>query len=151
MAKLDGVLWSPLGSGLSKYVNDMILDASGNLFVGGDFVIGSSGVVSHVAKWDMGTASWSAIGTGMHTDSTCFKLTFDSSGTLYAGGTFYNADQTATLHLLKWNNNNWEGFGTDPNGTVTALAFDTAGNLYIGGAFTTVDGVSVGGIAKWSK
>ncbi len=139
--------WFALGTGMDREVKALAVDASGNLYAGGDFTTAGGVSANRIAKWD-GT-SWSALGSGMN--ATVYALVVDASGNLYAGGYFTTAGGVGnTTHIAKWNGSSWSALGSGMNSTVHALAFDTSGNLYAGGWFTTAGGVSANRIAKWN-
>jgi len=121
-------------------------DASGNIYIAGDFTSVGKTVANRIAKWD--GSAWSALGTGMN--SIVFALAFDSAGNLYAGGSFTTAGGVPASYIAKWDGSAWSALGTGMNNTVNALAFDSAGNLYAGGSFTTAGGVPAKYIAKWN-
>ncbi len=79
---------------MNSYVYALAVDASGNLYAGGNFTTAGGVAANHIAKWN-GT-SWSALGSGMN--STVYALAVDASGNLYAGGDFTTAGGvTATI------------------------------------------------------
>lgn len=99
LAKWNGSTWSNLGTGMSGPgsvgVNALSTDSSGNLYAGGVFTAAGGVAASNVAKWN-GTA-WSSLGGGLSAisgDSSVSSLAVDSSGNLYAGGSFTAASLT---------------------------------------------------------
>jgi hypothetical protein len=69
-----------------------------------------------------------------------------SGGTLYAGGGFTYAGETAANYIAQWNGSSWSTLGSGIGGTfypafpyVYALAV-SGGTLYAGGQFTTAGG-----------
>ena len=150
IAMWNGSTWSPLGPGLSGFPSAMVVDAANNLYVGGAFTATTGGAVSlpRVAKWTPSTGTWSALGTGM--DGNVGALALDSSGNLYAGGSFSNAGGVSAMRIAMWNGSAWSALGTGMNSTVNALAVDGNGTLYAGGFFNTTGGVATGTVAKWN-
>jgi hypothetical protein len=143
-------LWSALGSGLaypnsSPSVSALIFDGSGNLFVGGQFLVAGGITCSNIAMWN-GNA-WLNVGFGVN--STIAALAVDGNGNLYAGGEFTVAGGVSANHVAKWDGTNWSALAGGLNSTVVTLAIDHSGNLYAGGTFTTANGVSANHIAKW--
>ena len=59
-------------------------------------------------------------------------IVFDSSGNLYAGGSFTLAGETTTSYIAKWNGSTWSALGTGLNSNGRALAIYN-GILYVGG------------------
>ena len=49
--------------GVDSWVNAIVVDAAGNLYIGGDFTMVGSVAATRIAKWD--GSRWSALGTGM--------------------------------------------------------------------------------------
>ncbi len=134
--------------GVNGTVYASIMDASGNLYIGGDFTVAGGVPANRVAKWNpAGGGTWSALGNGM--DNTVRAFAVDGSGNLYAGGSFTKAGGVPASYIAKWDGSTWSALGTGMDNTVRALAFDGSGNLYTGGSFTTAGGVSASYIAKW--
>lgn len=77
-------------------------------------------------------------------------IAVDSTGNLYAGGSFTRFGQNPINRIAKWNGTSWSGLGAGMDDQVLALATDSGGNVYAGGDFTTADGVTVNYIAKWN-
>jgi hypothetical protein len=129
----------------------LALDSSGNLYAGGTFTTAGGVAANRIAKWN--GSAWSALGTGMSggTDPYVYALALDSSGNLYAGGSFTTAGGVAANRIAKWNGTAWSTLGTGMNSAVNTLALDSSGNLYAGGNFTTAGGVAnTAYIAKWN-
>jgi hypothetical protein len=118
--------YASLLSGVDGSVNAIILDAGGDLYVGGDFTTAGGNPANNIAKWD--GSAWSALGTGL--DGAVYALTFDNNGVLYAGG-----DMSG--NLSKWDGTTWTSLGAGLDGPVYALTVDTQTNiLYFGGLFS---------------
>jgi hypothetical protein len=134
--------------GLDGGVAVILLDGSGNLFIGGSFTTAGDVVANHLARWD--GSRWSDVGGGM--DGSVSALAVDGSGNLYAGGYFTTAGGVGASNIARWDGAHWSalGSGTDSfYGGVSALALDGSGNLYAGGGFITAGGASTYGIARW--
>ena len=154
----NGTSWSMAGGGgaygaisfgaqgFELVSNAVVVDSSGNLYAGGDFIMAGGIAVNYIAKWN-GT-SWSALGTGM--SAAVHALTLDSSGNLYAGGAFATAGGTTVNYIAKWNGTSWSALGTGMNSWVRAITLDSSGNLYAGGDFFMVGGTPANRIAKWN-
>jgi hypothetical protein len=148
IAKWDGSSWSTLGTGLTgiderSVVSTMVLDGSGNLYVGGNFTSAGGVSASNVAKWD--GVAWSSVGRLGQSYEYVNALVLDANGVLYAGGSFSGGVQ-------KFDGTTWSklGAGGGANNSVSALVLDASGNLYAGGWFTTMDGVNMNRVAKWN-
>ncbi len=142
IAKWNGSTWSALGSGMDDSVYALATDSSGNLYAGGYFTTAGGETANCIAKWD--GSSWSVLGSGMYgtTDYWVNALKVDSSGNLYAGGSFTTAGGTTVNGIAKWDGSSWTTLGSDINsgGEVYALTVDSYGNLFVGGLFTVLVG-----------
>ncbi len=143
-------------NGTNSYVQAIAVRGS-RTYAGGRFDIAGDTPAAQVAAWD-GT-EWAPLGSGMtnaagsYTDIGVYALATDSTGNLYAGGTFAKAGSVIARRVAKWDGSAWsplgEGLGSDnqyyDGAVVYALAFDEAGSLYAGGKFT------IGGqnLARW--
>ncbi len=106
-----------------------------------------------------GNTNWSEVGQvilpmGGGMNSEVFALAVDSSGNLYAGGTFDSAGScySGCNFIAKWNGSTWSSMGGGMNERVLALAVDASDNLYAGGWFTSAGSCTSGcsRIAKWN-
>lgn len=137
--------WSPLGAGLGDTGYEMAFDASGSLYVCGDFITAGGVTVNHVAKWD--GCAWSALGTG--TDNILRAIAIDHKGNIYVGGNFVMAGGIVANNIAKWDGTSWSALGTGVDAPVYEIVFDNAGNLIAGGCFVTAGGISANCIGKW--
>jgi hypothetical protein len=134
--------WISMGgslNGANRAVHAAVADASGNLYIGGDFTEVGSAVASHIAKWD--GSSWSGLGSGIEAVPGEYPiLALAVSGSdLFACGNFTTAGGTAANNIAKWDGSSWSALGSGVNGTVAALAV-SGSNLYAGGHFTIAGG-----------
>ena len=149
--KWDGRSWSMPEGGVSggsqygPYIAAVKGDASGKVYVGGDFTEAGDVAVNNIAEWN--GKSWSALGPGLN--GHVLALAMDGSDNLYAGGQFTMAGELTANAVAKWDGHAWSALGNGMSDEVEALAFDGLGNLYAGGYFTTADGETVNNIAKW--
>ena len=143
----DHVTWSAVGEGTSNSVRALSFDASGGLYVAGDFITAGGVEVNRIAAWD-GT-SWSALGTGMSGGSGVRSLARGASGDLYAAGYFTTAGGVAASRVAKWDGASWSALGSGLDSNAQALTLDGLGNLYAGGAFTMAGGQGASYVAKW--
>ncbi len=170
VAKYDGSNWSGLGSGgglegtdpFQTDVSSIVVDAQGNVYIGGTFNTAGGVVANNTAKWNGST--WAALGHGVH--GLVVTMAADSAGNVYVGGYFDSicADLMCATpgpmlnNIAKWNGSSWSGIGDGLNGGVGGLAFDKNGYLYVGGWFTGTCGNSAcsslalqaNRLAKWS-
>jgi hypothetical protein len=136
--------WVSLGGGTDGTVNAAVVDASGNLYIGGSFTFVGYVLANNIAKWD--GSAWTTLGSGMDSSSEVKALAVSGTN-LYAGGDFTTAGGTPAKYIAKWNGSAWSALGTGI-GDVRALAVSGT-NLYAGGLFTTAGGVTANQIAKW--
>ncbi len=145
VARWDGSIWSPLGSGMDGDVYALAVDGGGNLYAGGTFAMAGGIPANSIARWD-GT-TWSALDSGMN--SIVWALVVDGSGNLYAGGDFTMAGGVEASYVARWDGTAWSALGSGTNNEVWALAVDDSGTLYAGGEFATAGGLSANYIARW--
>src|SRR5262249_22910409 len=118
--------WISMGgiAGPDGQVGAAVVDGSGNLYIGGDFIVAFDVGANGIAKLD-GTR-WSALGSGLTGSSpnvpTVWALAVVGSN-LYAGGNFTNAGGVAATNIAKWNGSSWSALGSGmAGGSVYALA-----------------------------
>jgi len=129
--------------GADQAVDALATDASGSVYLGGDFTSAGGISAPHVARWD--GSQWSALGTG--TDGPVYAMVW-AGNVLYVGGNFTTAGGASANHIARWDGGTWSALGSGTDGNVYALALDGAGNLYVGGVFAHADGISASCIAK---
>jgi formylglycine-generating enzyme required for sulfatase activity len=92
--------------------------------------------------------AWSALGSGMN--DNVGALAVDSSGSLFAGGSFTTAGGAAANYIARWDGMTWSTLGSGMDVPyVGSFAFDGSGNIIAGGNFTTAGGVTVNHVARW--
>jgi hypothetical protein len=131
---------------MSGVVHALACDGSG-LYAGGGFITAGRVPASRIARWDPGTNTWRALGSGL--SSTVYALAWDGAG-LYAGGDFTTAGGAPGDHIARWDpaTSTWRALGSGLSSTVYALAWD-GGGLYAGGYFWTAGGMPANNIARW--
>jgi len=148
IARWNGAVWTPLGSGLDSEVLTLTSfdDGSGGLpalHAGGWFTNAGGVAANYVARWN-GTA-WSPLGSGMDFVVYALAAFDDGSGTgpaLYAGGGFTSAGGAIANRIARWNGMTWTPLGSGMNTFVNALTvfdddLDGAPALLAGGLFST--------------
>jgi len=115
------------------------------IIVGGTFTAISGKTVNYIARI-RADGSIEALGTGM--DALVYTLGIDSTGNIYAGGTFLTAGGASANRIAKWNGTAWSALGTGLGGSVYSIAIYSSNNVYVGGNFTTAGGASAYYTAK---
>ncbi len=153
IAKWNGSSWSTLSNGVSYYdrnaydgVNALAVDASNNLYVGGQFTTAGDVPASYIAKWN--GVQWQTLNMGMN--APVRALAISSHGLLYAGGNFTSVDGMPIRAIARWNGERWSSLGSGVDNVVNSLVFDNTGNLYVGGGFILAGGKVSNAIAKWA-
>ena len=126
-------LVSNLGLGLNSFVNCMVVDLIGNLYVGGNFTFVGGILANYIAKWD--GENWYSLANGL--SSIPYSMIIDINNDLIVGGTFVLADNEKVNYIAKWNGEKWTSLGDGVNGNVTSLCINKLGELFVGGYFTT--------------
>ena len=161
VAKWNGTVWSLL-NGLSSpaYQNGIFTDlscvssdASGNIYVGGNFTNSSGNY--YVAKWN--GSAWSELGglNSFNPNSSAKCIICDpKTGYIYAGGYFTNgaSPTTGKFYVAKYDGASWSELGgtngLSANNNINCLCNDAAGNIYAAGYFTNTNGKFY--VAKWN-
>jgi hypothetical protein len=135
--------------GADGAVSAAVMDDSGNLYIGGGFIVVGGVVANFIAKWD--GSNWSSVGSGLNDGVRALAV---SGNDLYVGGYFTRATNSGgsavtVNRIAKWDGSNWSALGSGMNYAVLALAASSNG-LYAGGVFTTAGGTTVNQIAKWN-
>lgn len=133
VAMWDGQTWNSLGGGVDLpgaivqgKVKAMIVDSSGNLYIGGQFESVAGVRAASLAKWD--GRSWSALGSPDYS----FKLpevnalAIGPDGRLYASG-------VANMNVGVWGGSNWTSLNLTAASQILTLSFDAEGRLLAGG------------------
>jgi len=154
IARWDGTVWSPLGSGITgtglpPIVHALAVGPDGSVYAGGLFATAGGVAASCIARWN-GTA-WSALGSGMN--STVFALAIGADGSVYAGGAFTTAGGSTRNYIARWFNSSWRPVGSGilsgPAPVVYAVAVGSDGSVYPGGGFTTAGVAPASYVARW--
>lgn len=121
-----------------------------DLYVGGEFTkVGSDGTgvgASHIARYQISTGTWSALGAGI--DGDVRALAF-ADGILYAGGAFKAAGAVSAEDVAWWDGAQWHAFGNTSRifevgnqggevGTYVNALVVRGDSVYIAGHFQTV-------------
>ena len=146
--------WVSFPQGLE--INDAVSfigEYQGKLLVCGKFTKAGSITANNIALWD-GT-SWSTLGEGMRTYSR-FQSIYPSNissiveykNQLYAIGAFDSAGSVLSKYMARWDGNNWQNMGKQPNdGVNNLIVFQNS--LYVIGRFDSIGDMPAKFIARW--
>jgi uncharacterized repeat protein (TIGR01451 family)/uncharacterized delta-60 repeat protein len=152
---LDSTFYS--GSGPNGSVDALAIDASGNVYIGGQFTSVNGVNAFHIARLTPTGALDPKFANGSGFNSTVWALAIDGSGNILAGGDFTNYNATNCNHIArllpsgKLDPNFLPSSNTPKEGTdqdVRAVATDSNGNVILGGDFATVNGTNWNHIAR---
>jgi hypothetical protein len=144
IGRWDGAAWHNLGDA-DSYVAALAI-GDGYLYAGGNFTQIGGVAAARVARMNLQTGQWSALGSGIngHVNALVY-----SDGILYAGGAFKAAGNVTAEDVAYWDGAAWHPFGAryrifevgDQGGEVgtyvNALAV-VGDSVYIGGHFQTI-------------
>ncbi len=86
IARWNGTVWQPLGTGMPNSVVTALTVHDGELIAGGGFTTAGGAPANHIARWN--GSAWQAVGTGMNTTVRALAV---YNGDLIAGGEFTTA------------------------------------------------------------
>ncbi|HVK37482.1 MAG TPA: T9SS type A sorting domain-containing protein [Candidatus Kapabacteria bacterium] len=150
--------WAPLDSGVRTRdaapaaVHALARDGS-TLYVGGEFTRAGGLVANYVARWDIASKAWSAIGeeAGRGVCNTVYSILVDR-GSLYVGGRFVVAGEIGAWRIARYDAGGWSALGIGlNNGTdndVYALG-SYRNEVYAGGRLSIAGGMRANQIARW--
>ena len=160
VARYDGSGWSRLGTPAQNGVFGQVnaLAVSGNdVYVGGQFTQAGSVSANNVARFNVGTNSWRALGTGTQSGVGGAVYALAVSGNdVYVGGFFNLAFTDGSVvfanNVALFSAGSWRALGTGTqNGVdreVRALAV-SGNDVYVGGFFNRAGGVPSTFIARF--
>lgn len=135
----------------SGSVNALARSPAGTLFIGGAFQVAGGTTITNIAQWN---GNFGSLTGGTLTPAAGHQvnsLLYNSSGTLFIGGTFGAINGTTTKNIALWSNGVG---GTLTNGTIAQYVFALAEGLdqriYLGGNFLTAGGTASPGVAFWN-
>jgi hypothetical protein len=157
VAKWNGSEWLPIGTsdknGANSTVN-AIAYIDGSLYIGGEFdkVSGSdsgsptfSVSANYIARWDIASEYWSAVGDGCNNKIRCFLL---DGSTLHIGGDFTTAGGISANRFASLTDLAWEYTAGGPTDGWIAAIQTVGDSLYVGGYFEDLYGEEVEASAK---
>jgi len=145
-------------SGFNNLIYTIALDSSDNLFCGGVFTsyknVNNIYSRQYIAKINLATNKVDTLfDTASGFNNTVNSIVSDSSGNIYAGGSFSTYKGTTRQYIAKLNGttaaldatfDSTSGFQS----FVNSLAIDSSGNIYAGGVFTQYKGTARLRVAK---
>jgi len=161
IARWDGIVWSPLGSGLAGGAGNAVesllsFDDGGGptLWAGGSFQTAGGSPARTIARWD--GLAWSALPATVSGTIRALAAFDDGTGggpALYATGSV-GVDGTSISRVARWDGASWSSLGVvSPvvGGYALAVADGGAGvpALILGGLFMEIGGTSDSNIARW--
>ena len=140
------------GTGFNTTVEAIVLQANGQILVGGSFAQYNGATVNRLARLNFDgsrdTAFTTNLGTGFN--NTTNAIAVETDGQIVVGGSFTSVNGTTANEIARLNasgtldttfiTNIGTGFNT--NRTVNSLALQTDGRIVVGGNFTTFNGVA---------
>ena len=174
LAKWTGSSWTSISGntgefGFGFFIYSITFDKNDiSPYIGGQFTnVASIPGLNYLAKYDIGSSSWTSIkSSGDGIDAAVFSISFSSSGTgPYIGGQFTEVDgNTSLVSLAKYDSgsNSWTSVksGGDNisgggifNDDIYSIKFDKNDEgPYIGGIFLEIGGnTSIGSLAKYDS
>ena len=158
VAKWDGTLWQPLGSGVNT-AGALMFDTNGDLIVGGEFKFAGGIEVNNIARWD--GESWSAFGPAganagfmVSTSQPIRALALDADGHVLASSRVVFTNPGVRFELMRWDGTAWQtALPVSPNSPIRSVTVMPSGNIVIGGDFISFSSESetfhANYIAEW--
>lgn len=136
LRKWDGTTWTDIYNFLDySTVNDLAIDASGQLIISGSFTNIGGVAANYIARYD---------GTTFHPMGTLSIapsiLKLDKLGQLYA---------RVLASIYKFDGSDWV-LHANCTSSILDYDFDTDGNMYVCGTFTTILGTPFKRVAVWN-
>ena len=134
----------------NSYVFALDIDASGNIYICGEFTGAGDANGNRIVKWD-GT-NLSSLGTGLSGASVRIRSMAiePNTGYVYVAGDFTEIGGVAgTANIAYWDGTAWNALATGLNDTVEQIKFSPDGKLYAVGSFTNADGVNGDFLCYW--
>lgn len=160
IAKWNGTTWTALGTGMGTDgtvppgVSAILVDDNNSdlVYASGSFGTAGGLTVGYVARWDAGSSTWSAMGSGMN--GYVYALAM-SGNNLYGAGGFTVASGSPANNVAKWDLSapgTWTplGAGLSSYAGIGALTTDAAGRLFAGGEILAAGGEPANHFAMWT-
>lgn len=139
--------WAGLGTGIDGQINDMALIGD-EVIVGGSFTRAGTSNARSIARWDLGTTTWSSVGGGL--GNGAISTMAAQGDNLYIGGDFTSVGGIAVKNVARWNTSTllWSAMGNGLTGEIRQLTIDNTGPLAVG-AFQKQPGIRTNNIVRW--
>jgi len=149
----NGSSWATYGTGFNSNVYTIEFDSSSSIYVGGYFTDGGGNTnADKIAMWD--GDSWEALGEGAYSGVTIYDIDLDSTGNVYASGSFYKIGGEFIYRFAKWNGSTWSAVGSasqfSSSTELNKIYIDGSNNIYVVGEFTRDDSGLGNNIAYWN-
>lgn len=148
-------LWTAMSDPGTGTVKCMAFDATGDLYVGGNFTDWDGiAAADYIAKYDVSAGTWAAVGaTPLNGDVT--DIAIAANNDIYITGTFTDAGGAATADRIAvllsggadWTTITPAGAADD---TIFSLLLTGDNSLWAGGTFTTINAVAAEMVAKYN-
>lgn len=154
IAKWDGSSWKTIGTygGLNWDVRSLSISPDGTtIYVCGIFSDQyslSGNALLRVAKYNVSTNTFSAIGSGFNQE--VIDIIISPSGIVYCCGIFTASGTTTINHVAQLQGNTWIPMGSGINAQVESLDVSINGDVVAVGYIQTAGGNPVAGVALWN-
>ncbi|MCD6012391.1 MAG: hypothetical protein K0Q79_2253 [Flavipsychrobacter sp.] len=137
---------TPIGSGVDGEVNELYVDGTNKLFVGGSFINAGGTIANNIAYITVsGSAyTWHSMGAGI---SGRVNAITSFGGNIFAGGYFSMAGGSSVDNVAYWDGSAWHAAGCILGTVNDLLVF--GGELYAAGQFDVCGTPNVN-FAKWN-
>ncbi|OFX40276.1 MAG: hypothetical protein A2X08_05850 [Bacteroidetes bacterium GWA2_32_17] len=128
-------------------VNDMVEDASGNVYIVGATPVSGQGYNYDIIKLTSALAlSWEITYNSSNLDDIAKGIKVDASGNVYVTGYTTSSTEGKNITTIKYNSSGTQQWiqtfndSLDGDDEASAMAIDTSGNIYVSGyIFTEID------------
>jgi len=146
LAMWDGEQWFAIGNANARVRDLVVAEDEGALYAVGEFTQIGGIAANHVARLDLDTFVWSALGSGVN--DNVYAVDY-ADGILYVGGAFKTAGAVSAEDVAWWDGTAWHPFGSrarifevgDRGGEVGTYVNDLIVNgdsVFIGGHFQVI-------------
>ena len=161
-------IWESVGQGIGGNVTTITVDATKNIYVGGNIYEGKNGngstvPLSYVGRWNNSQNIWEPIGNGV--DGGVRDIALTAAGVVVVCGNFTNAydamnNSKIVNGIAAWNGSSWNAFGqglnplTNLNFSSPQLEIDKTGNVIVSGnidaAVNSNSSTAAGPVVMWN-